>query len=109
MRNACSLDARARISTNGSTNASVLPLPVHASTETSLLPARRPIAAACTGVARWNPCDASTSSDSGLSAGVRALNRGPSALRCLGGSLEAFAPAPAIAHVLKMSRAALLD
>jgi hypothetical protein len=60
-------------------------------------------------VARWNPCDASTSSDSGLSAGVRALNRGPSALRCLGGSLEAFAPAPAIAHVLKMSRAALLD
>mmetsp|Transcript_10346 Transcript_10346/g.25429 ORF Transcript_10346/g.25429 Transcript_10346/m.25429 type:complete len:382 (-) Transcript_10346:18-1163(-) len=77
---------RARISIMGSTKARVLPEPVHASHATSLFPAKRPIAAACTGVARSNPCAASTASDAARSGGVSAPKRGPSAVRCLGAS-----------------------
>ena len=69
---------RHKISTMGSTNARVLPLPVHASTATSLCEHSRGIVAACTGVARTNPSASSVASERASSAGVSALNDGPS-------------------------------
>ena len=56
-------------STTGTTNASVLPEPVHASTATSLFPANSGMVASCTGVARLKPWAARTRRVSSLSPG----------------------------------------
>lgn len=60
----------------GTTNARVLPEPVHASTATSLFPANNGMVASCTGVAFLKPCASSTSLVA-CESSVKALNGFP--------------------------------
>lgn len=75
---------RSRRSTTGTTKAIVFPLPVHASTHTSLLPMNSGMTADWTGVAVANPIFASTPSVLSDSAGVKASNRLAIAKNCRG-------------------------
>lgn len=65
---------RRRISTTGTTKASVLPEPVAASTATSLCESSSGMAAACTGVHRRNPPPFRAFTTSGDSAGDSSEN-----------------------------------
>lgn len=91
------------ISTSGRRNASVLPLPVHASTATSLLVHSKGMTAAWTGVARAKPRSRSTVREVSHSGGTSWLHSGPASLPL--GALILARPMliSSVGHVLPLS------